>query len=180
VIRLGSSTATLPSSLSPCQIACPHFIFPNHFNSFILKLNSIYLHSSSSLARSLNLPSTSLLGWLRVGHRVQHSGCKCPAFRLDTHPVSPSPGHILRSSPHLPRRDRITDPSRAPDNTVDNVKDPDRLYELLEIIVLIGRYGVHVVQYVPSCDASTDHVACSGPHHGHHVTIVNAFVAHIR
>jgi hypothetical protein len=131
-------------------------------SQLILKLDSIRLHSSSSLACSLYLPSTSLPDWLRARHRVQHSGCKCPALRLDTRPVSPSPGHILRSSPHLPRRDRITDPSRAPDSTVDNVEDRDRLYEFFEIIVLIGRYGVHVVQYVPSCDVSTDHVGCSG------------------
>ena len=30
-------------------------------------------------------------------------------------------------------------------NTVDDVENPDRLYELFGIVVHIGRYGIHVV-----------------------------------
>ena len=46
-------------------------------------------------------------------------------------------------------------------NTVDDVEDPDRLYELFGIVVHIGRY-VHVV--LPSCDTPADCICRSGGH----------------
>ena len=133
--RLGSSLATLPFSLSPCQIVCPYFIFPVYPNSLVLNLDSIRLHLSSSLTLALHLPSTYLLGWLQARHRVQPSECKCPALRLTRVLSPPLHGHILRSSPrgqppHLPHSICISDPSGTLDNTVENVEYPNRLYEL--------------------------------------------------
>ena len=45
-------------------------------------------------------------------------------------------------------------------NTVDDVEDPDRLYELFGIVVHIGRYGVHVV-YTPVMHLLTTSVAAA-------------------
>jgi ubiquitin carboxyl-terminal hydrolase 9/13 len=55
-------------------------------------------------------------------------------------------------------------------NTVDDVEDPDRLYELFGIVVHIGRYGVLSVRGVVYCILKDS--GCSGPHHGHYVAIV--------
>jgi ubiquitin carboxyl-terminal hydrolase 9/13 len=36
-------------------------------------------------------------------------------------------------------------------NTIDDVEDPDRLYELFGIVIHIGRYGIPCVCGVPWC-----------------------------
>ncbi|KAG5652072.1 hypothetical protein H0H81_006427 [Sphagnurus paluster] len=53
-------------------------------------------------------------------------------------------------------------------NTVDEVDDADRLYNLFGIVVHIGRY-ILVFSIKPITDRAT-----SGPHHGHYVSIVKA------